>query len=58
MTGTDRDGEFTNLQFIDTRGAVITGLSPTTDGGVIATTVTPVPQNTRTGALYQLSPVR
>ena len=58
MSATDRDGEFTNLQFIDTRGAMITGLGVTTDGGVLATSVMPAPQNTHSGTVYQLSPAR
>ncbi len=58
LAGEDRNGEFTSLQFIDTRGAVITGMDATAEGGVIATTVMPVPQDPHSGTLYQLTPVR
>jgi len=57
LGGAGPDGQLATLQRVDTRGAAITGLAATRDGGIVATTLLPALGGTPRGAIFQLTPV-
>ena len=57
VSGANGSGTPVSLQQVDTKGALVTGLTTTRRGAVVATVTMPTLRGGRTGRVYQLTPL-